>query len=80
MNLYLLTQDETTGYDVYDSVVVSARSESEAVTVHPQGVGHWKSSYPTWATSPRNVEAKYIGKASKDISSNQVICSSFNAG
>ena len=27
MDLYLLSQDAVTGYDVYDSVVVAAKSE-----------------------------------------------------
>lgn len=35
MNLYLLTQNQVTGYDTYDSCVVAAESEDDAREIHP---------------------------------------------
>ena len=35
MNLYLLTQNDATGYDTYDSCVVAAESEQAARGTHP---------------------------------------------
>ena len=37
MNLYLLTQDVNMDWDTYDSVIVCAESEEEAVKIHPNG-------------------------------------------
>ena len=37
MNLYLLTQDVNMGWDTYDSAIVCAESEEEAVKIHPNG-------------------------------------------
>ena len=37
MNLYLLTQDVNVGWDTYDSAIVCAESEAEAVKIHPDG-------------------------------------------
>ena len=37
MNLYLLTQDEETGYDTFDSVVVAALTGEQAKKIHPSG-------------------------------------------
>lgn len=33
--LYLLTQQERTGYDTFDSCVVAAYSREEAIKIHP---------------------------------------------
>ena len=41
MNLYLLTQSENTGYDTYDSAVVSAVSEEDAREVDPSSLYVW---------------------------------------
>lgn len=35
MNLYLLTQNDNTGYDTYDSAVVAAKDETQARSIHP---------------------------------------------
>jgi len=35
MNLYLMSQSRVTGYDTFDSVVVSAKSEQDAREIHP---------------------------------------------
>lgn len=80
MNLYLLTQDESTGYDTYDSVVVAAKSEDEARKIHPsEWVDGWDNSGGDWCSSPESVTVKMIGKAVKGTQAG-VVLSSFNAG
>jgi hypothetical protein len=37
MNLYLIHQSSTNGYDTYDSAVVAAETEEEAQCIHPSG-------------------------------------------
>jgi hypothetical protein len=85
MNLYLLTQDENTGYDTYDSMVVAAESESAAAIIHPSsyisygdGEWRWSDDSGSWATKPENVTCKLIGKAEPGIKG--VVLTSFNAG
>jgi hypothetical protein len=76
MNLYLISQSEATGYDVYDSAVVAAYSEEDASTINPEG-GAWGDGYGAWASSPTNVQAILIGTA---FTPRGIILSSFNAG
>ena len=35
MNIYLVSQSISNGYDTYDSMVVAAESEEDARTIHP---------------------------------------------
>lgn len=88
MNLYLLTQRENTGYDTFDSIVVAAENEGDAVAISPYGDiygnpgKHSWSSWDhssSWATKPDNVTCQLIGTAAPGITSGVVI-SSFNAG
>ncbi len=81
MNIYLLTQDVTVGYDTYDSAIVCAESEEEAVKIHPNGeiwgtVSQWDY---TWAENPSLVKCRRIGVADKSIEKG-VVLASFNAG
>jgi hypothetical protein len=92
-NLYLLTQEWSTGYDTYDSCVVCASSVEEAKNWHPSGHAmyerreeweyHWEK--PTWGDSsdwackPEQVECKLIGVADDSVAVG-VVCASFNAG
>ena len=78
MNIYLLTQDEEFGYDTYDSVVVAAKTEEDAKSIHPCTILGWDSR-GDWSKSPEGVEVKLIGKAVEGTSAG-VILSSFNAG
>lgn len=78
MNLYLLTQNEVSGYDTYDSVVVAAKTETDAKSIHPCTILGW-GSRGDWPKSPDSVEVKLIGKAVEGTSAG-VILSSFNAG
>ena len=79
MNLYLLTQNVEFGYDTYDSVVVAAKTETEAKSIHPCTISGWGSCGGCWPKSPENVEVELIGKAVEGTPAG-VILSSFNAG
>lgn len=84
MNLYLLMQDENSGYDTYDSMVVAAETEDRARLIHPNtwSDNPWdrtKLLYRDWATSPDQVSVTLIGTAVEGTKAG-VILSSFNAG
>jgi hypothetical protein len=81
VNLYLIWQDENTGYDTYDSAVVAANNEEEARRMHPNG--GWESDliWGTWASNPDHVKVRYIGDSAPQNGIEPVfICKSFNAG
>lgn len=86
MNLYLISQSERNNYDTYDSAVVVAETPNQAKQIHPNGdkysedIKTWEKPYGSWATSPKNVTAQYIGKAKRGLKNGTVICASFNAG
>ncbi|AUR91750.1 hypothetical protein NVP1164O_14 [Vibrio phage 1.164.O._10N.261.51.A7] len=80
MNLYLISQDENTDYDTYDSAIVAAENDKEAVMIHPDGDGaEWGGRYSAWASNPINVTATEIGKADKSVEKG-IVLTSFNAG
>ena len=74
MNLYLISQDENTYYDSYDSCVVCAPSRMQAQAMKPS-----KGDNGSWATIKANVKVKYIGKARNSMKSGFIL-KSFNAG
>ena len=85
-NIYLVYQNESTGWDSYDSMVVVAPDEETAKRIDPSTAydtfmteHRWNSNYGSWATSPDKVKVKYIGKAddSREVG---LVLSSFNAG
>lgn len=81
MNLYLLTQDVNVDWDTYDSVIVCAESEEEAVKIHPNGYffdtgWRWRNE---WVETPKYVKCRKIGVADKSIEKG-VVLASFNAG
>ena len=95
MNLYFISQQKNSGYDTYDSAVVSAQTEKEARETWPgySTTKFWSESKKTWAdtesdhtydnpyewTTPEHVEVYFIGTA-KEGTEPGVICASFNAG
>lgn len=86
MNIYLLTQDLVTGYDTYDSMIVAAESEEEAVKIHPDydlDLERFKAvkDYPTWPSynDIDKIIVIFIGVAAENIKKG-VILASFNAG
>lgn len=78
MKLWLIEQNQTTGYDTYDSAVVVAEDEEAARNVNPDGA--WGRPYPSWALTPDNVAVHYIGEASPHLAVGEIVCASFNAG
>ena len=79
MKLYLLTQSEENSYDTYDSVVVAAKDEATAKTIHPSDPASWGSISRSWCKAPKAVTARLIGTAVKGTPQG-VILASFNAG
>jgi len=84
--LFLLEQDEATGYDTYSSCVVAAEGWDDASTIHPNprllGVRWWENddwNGEDWATTPRRVKVTLLGTAKPSIARG-VICASFHAG
>lgn len=79
MNIYKLENFTVTGYDTYDSCIVTANSEEEACQIHPAFNGtYWGESYNTWR-KPSDVQVKLIGVTDL-YDKPTVILSSFNAG
>lgn len=86
--LYLLSQEDNTGYETYDSCVVAARNESEARLIHPysESCFHIAGSelspppsewcrWASWANSPETVKVKLIGTASPGMRAGVIITS-----
>jgi hypothetical protein len=81
MKLYLISQIVNNGYDTYDSAVVAAPNQDDAVKIVP-GFYHNDKFIPTtsgWADS-KDVRAEYIGTAKPGTKAGTVICASYNAG
>lgn len=84
MKLFLISQEENTGYDTFDSAVVAAMTEEDAQKVIPYNPncfdGTEKRTWGgTWAWNKDAVEVKLIGTTNK-YKAGTVICASFNAG
>lgn len=82
MNLYLISQDENTDYDTYDSAVVAAPDEETARHMDPatgEAVQRWEYQFNGWCSSPIAVKVELIGKAAPHIRQG-IVCASFNAG
>ena len=60
MNLYLLEQSNKNRYEIYDSIIVCAESESDAITIKPS------NNIYEWADND-NITCKFIGTASTDL-------------
>lgn len=66
MNLYLISQNVNTGWDTYQSAVVSAKNENEAKSIHPRFGLNWNGenvSRSGWS-SIEDVEVQLIGETS----------------
>jgi hypothetical protein len=84
--IYLISQEENTDYDTYDSAVVVAPDVKTAKRINPDKTSNifmtqkdWEHTFPCWCSSPAKVKVKYIGEAD-DKQKIGVICASFNAG
>lgn len=79
--LYLISQSENNGHDTFDSAVVCAENEEEALHIHPDG----RHKFPadaywtvTWAKTEKDVTVTKIGITDNDALNGTVICASFN--
>lgn len=89
--LFLISQSVNDDYDTYDSAVVVAKSERDALKIHPSKFtrytdsGEW-SIEASWEWVPFKdaisgaVSVKCIGVADNSLNEGDVICASFNAG
>lgn len=93
MNLYLVSQNKNCFYDTYDSFVVAAETEKEAMETSPSEWYRWhdgkwffqyadgtegsESNNNSWC-DPKYVKVELIGVAKKGIKG--IVCKSFNAG
>ena len=80
MKLYLLSQDENTDCDTYDSCIVCAESEEDAKSITPcdEVFVEIQKKYPNWAYSKTSIMCEEIGEANKN-QKRGVILASFNA-
>ncbi len=69
MKLWIIERTDSVGYDEYDSIVVAADSEDDALRIEPKG---------GWA-SVDHLTARCIGEAMPYVSRG-VVHASFNAG
>ncbi len=80
MNIYQLTRTDKVSYDEYDSMIVYANNETEALALSPDGGNvNWGKNYSSWATNIDNIKVNLIGVAVEDVEVD-VILASFNAG
>ena len=95
MNIYKLSQTINNDYDTFDSCVVIAKNEEEAVKAHPNSYQNWdtrgqviEDSYcmyenfdiNDWAEM-EDIKVELIGIADKSLDTEiKVVCASFNAG
>jgi len=77
MKLYLISQDENSDYDTYDSAVVAAQDAHHASLIAPGG--SFGGNYGSWCSAPDKVSVKYLGAAAAGIPAG-IVLASFNAG
>lgn len=78
LKLWLISQDDNTGYDTYDSAVVAAYTEDEARQINPEG--EWNRVWSSWCKTPEQVTVEYLGIATTMCMKPGIVLSSFNAG
>lgn len=78
MNLYLLSQCVNNGYDTFDSCVVAAKNELDALSIGPREDLTPEKWLEVWAPV-EHIKCELIGKAIRGTEAG-VICASFNAG
>ena len=92
MKLFLISQEQNSGYDTFDSAVVAAPDEDTASKINPGSSMHgqpghmhtpilmdWSAFIDDWCDREDQVVVKYLGKAAPGITLG-CICASFNAG
>lgn len=84
MKIYLLTQDDNTDYDTYDSLIVCAENEEDAKIITPSGKNYFEEredhrNYYSWALNFDSIKCEEIGEANEN-QERGVVLASFNAG
>lgn len=82
MKLFLISQEQNNGYDIYKSAVVAAPDEETAQQMDPANgkpIGDWNKGSGSWCNGPEHVTVRYIGEAAGDVEQG-VVCASFDAG
>lgn len=79
MNIYLVSQNENTGYDTYDSFVCIADTEEEAQNMLPNKYTYWEDPFRGWCSSPDKTSVTFLGIANP-YAKVGIILASFNAG
>lgn len=78
MKLFLIYQEQNSGYDTYDSAVVVAPDEETARRMCPDGGG--SNGYNPWTwTAPEYVSVNYLGEAAEGLPEG-FVCKSYNGG
>lgn len=84
MNIYKISQSERSGYDTFDSAIVTAENEEQARIMHPLEYNEnpqddWYDDWMhVWASKPENVKVELIGISKSNVS--EFVLKSFNAG
>lgn len=82
LKIYLLSQEENTGYDTYSECIVCATNVEDAKNIRPDSKefidGVCADSYE-WATNINNITCEEIGIANHNTREG-VILSSYHAG
>ena len=71
MKLYLVSRTDRVDYDEFDSFVVAAKNEEDALSCSP-------SEYHYGWTTKENLKVEFIGWSNSQVE--RVIIASFNAG
>lgn len=79
MKLWLISQDENSGYDTFDSAVVAAETEDAARVTMPSECEEFGKAYSAWCSAADKVKVELIGEATPETKPG-VIVASFNAG
>ena len=95
MNIYKLSQTINDDYNTYDSCIVIAENEEEAIKIHPNGRQNWdargrklENSYSVYENfniddwvEIEDIKVELIGIADESLDTDiEVVCASFNAG
>ena len=82
-NIYRLSQIHNQKYDTYDSVIVVADTEEEAVLIHPAAGEIWYApdeSWNKWDVAWASAEHLTVELVGTTELTSQVLLASFNAG
>jgi len=82
MNIYLIERTDSVGYDEYESFVIAAKSEKEALSKNPSDEWFLNMKISQWASKPY-LKCTLLGKAVENVNLNTqrgFITTSYRAG